>query len=144
MTRFNLNRMTKTQASNPTGERTMKTKTLIPFLALSFGLTWGLAAILMLFYDQVVAIFGEVGLTNPLFILAVYSPGFAGVFLVWRHYGLRPSTTTAVSQNRSPKQSLWATMTGKMAAIAVEFWPDERWGRLTRKCGSSTSTSWPK
>ena len=38
----------------------MKTKTLIPFLAISFGLTWGLAAILILFYDQVVAIFGEV------------------------------------------------------------------------------------
>jgi membrane protease YdiL (CAAX protease family) len=24
-----------------------------------------------------------------LFILAVYAPGFAGVFLVWRHYGLK-------------------------------------------------------
>ena len=67
----------------------MKTKTLIPFLALSFGLTWGIAAILILFYDQVVAIFGEISLTNPLFILAVYSPGFAGVFLVWRHYGIK-------------------------------------------------------
>jgi len=67
----------------------MKTKTLAPFLALSFGLTWGIAVILILFYDQVVAIFGEISLTNPLFILAVYSPGFAGVFLVWRHYGLK-------------------------------------------------------
>jgi membrane protease YdiL (CAAX protease family) len=26
--------------------------------------------------------------TNPLFILAVYSPAIAGVFLVWRHHGL--------------------------------------------------------
>jgi membrane protease YdiL (CAAX protease family) len=66
----------------------MTTKTIGPFLALTFGLTWGLAALLMLFYDQIVAIFGEVGPTNPLFILAVYSPGFAGMFLVWRHYGL--------------------------------------------------------
>ena len=33
----------------------MKTRTLLPFLALSFGLTWGLAAILILFYDQVIA-----------------------------------------------------------------------------------------
>jgi len=67
----------------------MKTKTLIPFLALSFGLTWGLAALLFMFYDQIVAIFGEISMTNPLFILLVYSPGFAGIFLVWRHYGLR-------------------------------------------------------
>lgn len=67
----------------------MKTKTLIPFLAISFGLTWGLAAVLIFFYDQVVAIFGEVSMTNPLFILAVYSPGIAGIFLVWRTYGLK-------------------------------------------------------
>lgn len=64
------------------------TKTLVPFLALTFGLTWGLAALLIAFYDQIVAVVGEMSMTNPLFILAVYSPGFVGVFLVWRHYGL--------------------------------------------------------
>ncbi len=67
----------------------MKTKTLIPFLAITFGLTWGLAALLMLFYDQIVAIFGEVSSTNPLFILAVYAPGIAGIFLVLMNYGIR-------------------------------------------------------
>ncbi len=67
----------------------MGTKALLPFLAISFGLTWGLAAVLFLFYDQVVAIFGEVSMANPLFILAVYSPGIAGIFLVWWHYGLK-------------------------------------------------------
>ena len=67
----------------------MKTKTLFPFLAITFGLTWGISALLMLFYDQIVAIFGELSMTNPLFILLVYSPGFAGLFLIWRHYGLK-------------------------------------------------------
>jgi len=67
----------------------LETKAIAPFLALTFGLTWGLAALLILFNDQIVAIFGEISITNPLYILAVYSPGFAGVFLVWRHYGLR-------------------------------------------------------
>lgn len=67
----------------------MTVKTLVPFLALAFGLTWGIAALLILFTDQIVAIFGEISMSNPLFILAVYSPGFAGVFLVWRHYGFR-------------------------------------------------------
>jgi len=69
--------------SNP-----MTGRTLAPFLALSFGLTWGIAALLILFADQIAAVFGEIGLSNPLVILAVYSPGIAGVFLVWRHYGL--------------------------------------------------------
>jgi membrane protease YdiL (CAAX protease family) len=67
----------------------MTTRTLLFFFALAFGITWGLAALLMLFYDQIVAIFGEISYTNPLFILAVYSPGIAGVFLVWWHYGLK-------------------------------------------------------
>jgi len=52
-------------------------------------LTWGIAAVLIFFTDQVVAIFGEISSSNPLYILAVYSPAFAGIFLVWRHYGLK-------------------------------------------------------
>lgn len=67
----------------------MKTKTIVPFLAITFGLTWGIAALLIFFTDQVTAIFGEISSSNPLYILAVYSPGFAGVFLVWRYYGLK-------------------------------------------------------
>ena len=46
----------------------MGTRALILFLALTFGLTWGLAALAILFTDQIVAIFGEVGLSNPLVI----------------------------------------------------------------------------
>src|SRR5437762_13432912 len=61
---------------------------LVAFFALAFGLGWGNLALLILFTDQVEAIFGPVGYTNPVFILAVYSPGVAGAFLVWRHYGV--------------------------------------------------------
>jgi membrane protease YdiL (CAAX protease family) len=67
----------------------MKTKTIVPFLVITFGLTWGVAALLFLFYDQVVAIFGELSMSNPVFILLVYSPGITGIILVWRHYGLK-------------------------------------------------------
>ncbi len=67
----------------------MTTRTLIPFLALTFGLTWGTAALGLLFADQVTAIFGEFGLSNPLVILAIYSPGIVGVLLVASHYGLK-------------------------------------------------------
>ena len=65
----------------------MKTKTLISFLVLTFGLTWGVSALLFMLYDQIIAIFGELGLTNPLYLLLVYSPGIAGVFLIWRNFG---------------------------------------------------------
>ncbi len=67
----------------------MTTRTVVTFFALTFAITWGISILLFLFMDQVVAVFGEIGLTNPLIILLIYAPGFVGVFLVWRHYGLK-------------------------------------------------------
>lgn len=64
----------------------MKTKTLVPFLTLTFALTWGIAILLILFPDQISSIFGEIGTSNPLVILAIYSPGFVGIFLVGWYY----------------------------------------------------------
>ncbi len=68
--------------------KSMSVRTLGPFLAISFGLTWGIALLLILFPGQVTSIFGETNYTNPLYILAVYAPGFAGLFLIFRYYGL--------------------------------------------------------
>ncbi len=70
------------------GRAEMTSKTLILFFILTFALTWGILALVLAFYDQVTAIFGEPGLSNPLIILAIYAPGFVGLFLVWRHYGV--------------------------------------------------------
>ena len=69
--------------SNPTD------KMLKPFLIMAFGLTWGLAALLFVAYDQIVAIFGEVTMSNPLFILAVYAPLIASTIMVWKTYGFK-------------------------------------------------------
>ena len=66
----------------------MTDKTIFSFLALAFGLTWGIIALIILYTDQITAIFGEIGLRNPLIILAVYSPGIAGLLLVWWYHGL--------------------------------------------------------
>ena len=65
----------------------MNFRTLIPFFAITFALGWGILALLIFFPIQAETIFGPMGYTNPLFILAVYSPAIAGVFLVWRHCG---------------------------------------------------------
>ena len=79
--------MSTTTKTKDQAQGGMSFRTLRPFLALTFGATWGIATLLIFFTDQIVSIFGEIGLANPVFILAVYAPGFAGVFLVWRHYG---------------------------------------------------------
>ncbi len=67
----------------------MGTKTLLTFLALTFGLSWIPMSLFVLFPDQFTALFGEMSSTNPVFLLAVYAPGLSGIFLIWHHYGLK-------------------------------------------------------
>ncbi|MGD2043658.1 MAG: type II CAAX endopeptidase family protein [Acidimicrobiia bacterium] len=57
------------------------------FFALTFALTWGIAAILVLAPDAVERMFGPIGLTNPLYLLAVYAPAISGVVVAWRRLG---------------------------------------------------------
>ena len=63
-------------------------RTLAAFLALTFGLTWGGSALLVLFYEQITALTGEVGPSNPLIIVMIYAPGIAGIVLILRYFGL--------------------------------------------------------
>ena len=78
------------RTASPTPTRPgMTPRTLRAFFALAFGLGWGVLALLILFTAQIEAIFGEISGTNPVFILAVYSPAIAAVFLVWRHHGIK-------------------------------------------------------
>lgn len=67
----------------------MGVKTLAVFLALTFGLSWIPMALFMFFPEPFTALFGEMRSTNPVFLLAVYAPGISGIFLIWRHYGLK-------------------------------------------------------
>jgi uncharacterized protein len=60
----------------------LNTRSLLSFFALSFGLSWGILGLLLVFPEALEATFGPLGLTNPLFILAVYAPGIVGVGLV--------------------------------------------------------------
>jgi len=62
---------------------------LVPFFAITFALGWGIIALLIFLPEQTEAIFGPMGYTNPLFILAVYSPAIAAIFLVWRGCGIK-------------------------------------------------------
>lgn len=60
---------------------------LLPFLAIAFGLSWGLVGLHLAFPEPITRLFGPVGIANPLFLLAVYAPAIAAVLLVLRHGG---------------------------------------------------------
>ncbi len=77
------------EAVQPRLRPEMGTKTLVSFLALTFGLSWVPMALFLLFADQLTPLFGEMSSSNPVFLLAVYAPGLSAIFLVWRHYGLK-------------------------------------------------------
>jgi membrane protease YdiL (CAAX protease family) len=64
-------------------------RTLGVFFGMAFGLSWGLMALAFTFPDQLERVFGPVGYTNPLFLIAVYAPALSGLALVARSYGLR-------------------------------------------------------
>ena len=63
------------------------TRAIFPFLLVAFGLAWGIMAAFILWTDAIVALFGELSASHPLFILAVYAPAIAAFGLVGLHCG---------------------------------------------------------
>ncbi|MDY7014258.1 MAG: type II CAAX endopeptidase family protein [Cyanobacteriota bacterium] len=61
---------------------------LVPFLLITFGLTWGILALFILLPKQMTAIFGELSGQHPLFIVAVWTPAIAAFIVVTHQSGL--------------------------------------------------------
>ncbi len=66
----------------------MTRRTLFAFSLLTFGISWGVLGLFLLFTAPAEAIFGPLGYTNPLFVLAVYAPALSALGLVLHHHGL--------------------------------------------------------
>ncbi len=52
------------------------------FLAIAFGLSWGVVGLILAMPELIEAWFGPLSITNPLFFLAVYAPAIAALTLV--------------------------------------------------------------
>jgi hypothetical protein len=64
-------------------------RSVVPFFAITFGITWGMLVVYALVPEGVRAWIGPIHGRHPLFILAVYAPAIAALILVLRHTGLR-------------------------------------------------------
>lgn len=71
------------------GRRDLHFAALVPFLAITFGIAWGIFALFVLFPDTMSGLAGPISATNPFFFLAVYAPAIAAFVLVLRAGGLR-------------------------------------------------------
>ncbi|MBD3678810.1 MAG: CPBP family intramembrane metalloprotease [Rhodobacteraceae bacterium] len=66
---------------------TIPVRAVLPFLILTFGITWGVAGFYILFPDQAVRMFGAISGSHPLYFLATWSPAISGLVVVFAHAG---------------------------------------------------------
>jgi membrane protease YdiL (CAAX protease family) len=76
------------QPPDPTASR-LPSRALAVFVLLSFGITWSVIGGYILFPEPAARIFGAMSGSHPLFFLATWAPGIAGVLLVLAHAGVR-------------------------------------------------------
>ncbi|MCP5037143.1 MAG: CPBP family intramembrane metalloprotease [Rhodobacteraceae bacterium] len=69
-------------------KRDVPSRALTYFVLLTFAITWGIAGGYILFPQQAAAMFGEIEGAHPLYFIATWGPGIAGVILVLTYGGL--------------------------------------------------------
>lgn len=62
--------------------------TLVLFFVLTFAISWGIAATMIVFRPEVEALAGPIDGHHPVFILAVWGPAFSAFTLIGLRYGL--------------------------------------------------------
>jgi len=67
----------------------MPSHAILFFALLTFGITWGVIGGYIYFPEQATATFGEISGSHPLYFLATWAPGIAGILLVLAFGGLR-------------------------------------------------------
>lgn len=60
---------------------------LLPFLVITFAITWGVIGGYIYFADTMNAVFGEISGRHPLYFLATWAPALAAFVLVFAHGG---------------------------------------------------------
>lgn len=58
------------------------TALIIPYVVLTFGVTWSVVALFIMFPQYVPAFLGPMSVTHPLYILAVWAPGLVAMTLI--------------------------------------------------------------
>ncbi len=66
----------------------MPSRAIVPFLALTFLITWGIVGLYIVAPDWATATFGAISGSHPLFFLATWAPAISALVLVSRHGGL--------------------------------------------------------
>lgn len=99
--------------TRPSERPTVPTSALGWFLALTFGITWGIFALFLAFPEPIEALLGPPSGSHPLFVLAVYAPAIAALILVAAYGGWRGVRSLLA------RVALWRASAGWYALIFV-------------------------
>jgi membrane protease YdiL (CAAX protease family) len=69
-----------------------QTRDLVFFVCLTFGISWGVIGMFVVFPEWASSLFGEISGSHPLFFLATWAPAISAVVLVLYRAGLRGLT----------------------------------------------------
>ena len=86
---------------------------ILPFVLITFAVTWGLTGIYILRPAEATAWFGEISGAHPFFFLATWGPAIAAVVVTLGHGGLRGLRSFA------SRATLWRCPPGWVAFILV-------------------------
>lgn len=74
--------MTDTSSDTRRSTRDITTSQIAPFIILTFGVSWGIMLVLLFGPHLVPAFLGPMGVTNPVYLLAVWAPALAAMALI--------------------------------------------------------------
>ena len=69
-------------------EKPITAASLVPFVLMTFGISWGILALYLFLTDQMTALFGQLTGDHPLFFLAVYAPAIAAFIIILQKAGV--------------------------------------------------------
>ncbi len=77
-----------TDVSPASAEHRVPSAALLPFMLITFAITWGIVGFYVVRPNTAVAWFGEISGSHPAFCLATWAPAFAALFVVLTHGGV--------------------------------------------------------
>lgn len=92
---------------------------LLLYLSLTFGICWGLIAVLVVFYDTLHPILGDMTIFNPIVMAALYAPTAAGLIVYFVEGGIGAVKHLLMKLIPRKKDIIWFPVIFAMVVLFV-------------------------
>ena len=97
------------------------------YLGITFGLSWGMSILYVLFYDLLHPYVGELTLSNPFVIISLNSPSVAGILIFFLYGGVKGLKQFVKSLIPNKKECIWFLI---IIVISVVFYLCMHYGSI--------------